>query len=250
MRYMSASGTKVYTINSAMLIQVLRNILETLRANEKYLTKLDSDIGDADHGINMVRGFEKVMELISQRSNPGNLDIGTLLQLTGTGILQVVGGAAGPLYGMFFLEAAKTVSGKHEITVQDFINMLDAGLRAVITIGGGTKPGEKTMVDVLQPVVEKLKEIVSKNPNADFIEVLSEVVSYARECVLNTIPMLAKRGRASYLGERSIGHQDPGATSAYLIIRTFLDTLQGKIGVKVSKYDEASGKILEETYIS
>lgn len=243
---MAGSSEKIYSIDTKTLIKVLSNILEVMRTNEKYLTKLDADIGDADHGINMVRGFEKVMELISQQ-NPE--DIGTVLQLTGMGLLQVVGGAAGPLYGMLFLEASKPLKGKKEMTVQDFVSMLEAGLRAVVTTGGGTQPGEKTMVDVLHPVVEKLKKMVSERSDLDFVTVLEEIVPYARECVIKTIPMLAKRGRASYLGERSIGHQDPGATSTYLIIRTFLDTLKGRKGVKISEYDESSGKMLKEEYI-
>jgi len=243
---LAGSSEKIYSIDTKTLIKVLSNILEVMRTNEKYLTKLDADIGDADHGINMVRGFEKVMELISQQ-NPE--DIGTVLQLTGMGLLQVVGGAAGPLYGMLFLEASKPLKGKKEMTVQDFVSMLEAGLRAVVTTGGGTQPGEKTMVDVLHPVVEKLKKMVSERSDLDFVTVLEEIVPYARECVIKTIPMLAKRGRASYLGERSIGHQDPGATSTYLIIRTFLDTLKGRKGVKISEYDESSGKMLKEEYI-
>lgn len=244
-----SEAPKIYKIDSKTLLNIIRNILDVMRANEKYLTKLDADIGDADHGINMVRGFEKVMELINRYPNPDNLDIGTILQQAGMGILQVVGGAAGPLYGMFFLEASKAMTGKKEMTVEDFIKMLEYGLRGVVTIGGGTQPGEKTMVDVLHPVVMKLKEIVSKKPDVDFVEALNEVVPYARECVIKTIPMLAKKGRASYLGERSIGHQDPGATSTYLIIRTFLDTLTNRKGVKITKYDEYSGKMLEEQYL-
>ncbi|MEM2854843.1 MAG: dihydroxyacetone kinase subunit DhaL [Desulfurococcaceae archaeon] len=240
---------KVHTIDSKTFLKVLDNILEVMKANEKYLTKLDADIGDADHGINMVRGFQKVKELINRQKNPENLDIGTMLNLTGMGLLQVVGGAAGPLYGMLFLEASKTVRGKKEISVDDFAKILEAGLKAVRTVGGGTIPGEKTMVDVLHPVVEKLKEMLSTKKDLDFIEALSEIVPLARESVLKTIPMLAKRGRASYLGERSIGHQDPGATSTYLIIRTFLDTLSGKTGVKISKYDDVSGALISEEFI-
>jgi len=243
------TALKVYRIDAATLVGIMRNILDVMRANEKYLTKLDADIGDADHGINMVRGFEKVMDLLAQTSNPASLDIGAIFQKAGMGILQVVGGAAGPLYGMFFLEASKAVAGKKEMSVQDFVNALERGLLAIIAVGGGTKPGEKTMVDVLHPVVFKLKEILSNKPDIDFIEALSEIVPYARERVLETIPMLARKGRASYLGERSIGHQDPGATSSYLIIRTFLDTLTGKKGVKITKYEETSGKILEEQYL-
>ncbi len=244
---MSGSSQKVYSIDTNTLIQIIRNIREVMKANEKYLTKLDADIGDADHGINMARGFDKVMELIEQQKPQ---DIGTVLQLTGMGLLHVVGGAAGPLYGMMFLEASKVMQSKKEMTVPDFVNMLEAGLRAVVMVGGGTQPGEKTMVDVLHPVVEKLKQIVSERSDVDFISVLEEIVPFARECVIKTIPMQARKGRASYLGERSIGHQDPGATSTYLIIRTFLDTLKGKKGVKITKYDESSGKILEEEYLS
>lgn len=248
MIYMSEVN-KIYKIDSKTFLSIIKNMSDVIRANEEYLTKLDAAIGDADHGINMVRGFEKITELINKYPNPDNLDIGTVLQQVGMGILQVVGGAAGPLYGMFFLEASKAVAGKKEITVEDFIKMLENGLRGAVTIGGGTQPGEKTMIDVLQPVVMKLKEIVSKNPDVDFIEALNEVVPYAREQVIKTIPMLAKKGRASYLGERSIGHQDPGATSVYLIIRTFLDTLTNRKGIKITKYDENSGKILEEQYL-
>lgn len=239
------STSKVYALDTSTLITVLRNILEVMKANEKYLTKLDADIGDADHGINMVRGFQKVMELIN-KENPSKLDAGRALQLTGMGLLQVVGGAAGPLYGMFFLEASKKVQGKKEITVKDFVDVLEAGLKAVKMVGGGTVVGDKTMVDVLEPVVAKAKEIISKRDSVDFIELLEEIVPFAKECVLNTIPLQARKGRASYLGERSKNHQDPGATSTYLIIRTFYDTLKGTTGVKISEYDQATGKLLKE----
>lgn len=237
--------SRIHTLDTNTLITVLGNILKVMQANEKYLTKLDADIGDADHGINMVRGFQKVMELIN-KENPVKLDAGRILQLTGMGLLQVVGGAAGPLYGMLFLEASKKVQGKKEIDVKDFVGILEAGLKAVKMVGGGTVVGEKTMVDVLEPVVNKAKDILSKKDNVDFIELLEEIVPFARECVLNTIPLQARKGRASYLGERSKNHQDPGATSTYLIIRTFYDTLKGGVGVRISEYDPATGRLLKE----
>lgn len=241
---------RIYAIDSKLYLKILHNILEVMKANEKYLTKLDADIGDADHGVNMVRGFSRVLELINSQKNPEALDIGSLLNLTGMGILQVVGGAAGPLYGMFFLEASKTVKGMKELSPKDFAKLLEAGLKAIIVVGGNTKPGDKTMVDVLYYVVEKSKEILNSKPNIDFIEYFSEIVPLARESAIKTIPMMARKGRASYLGERSIGHQDPGATSMYLLIRTFLDTMLGRVGVKISKYEESSGKIIEEEYIT
>lgn len=236
---------KVYVLDTNTLITILRNTLEVMKANEKYLTKLDADIGDADHGINMVRGFQRVMELIN-KENPAKLDVGRILQLAGMGLLQVVGGAAGPLYGMLFLEASKKVQGKKEINTRDFVDILEAGLKAVKMVGGGTVVGDKTMVDVLEPVMKKAKEIISTKDNVDFIELLEEIVPFARECVLNTIPLQARKGRASYLGERSKNHQDPGATSTYLIIRTFYDTLKGGIGVKISEYDQGTGRLLKE----
>jgi dihydroxyacetone kinase-like protein len=245
LRVLMMTESKVHVIDINTLVKILNNILEVMKANEKYLTKLDADIGDADHGINMVRGFQKVIELVS-KENPAKLDAGRALQLTGMGLLQVVGGAAGPLYGMMFLEASKKVQGKKEITVKDFAALLEAGLKAVKMVGGGTVVGEKTMVDVLEPVTARIKEIISKKDNIDFMELLGEIVPFARECVLNTIPLQARKGRASYLGERSKNHQDPGATSTYLIIRTFYDTLKGGRGVRISEYDQETGRLLKE----
>jgi len=232
-------------IDANTLLKIMKNTLKVMEANEEYLTKLDAEIGDADHGINMVRGFKLVNERLSSLNNP---DVGTILNTTGMALLETVGGAAGPLYGMLYIKGGESVQGKKEIDKKDLAMLLEAGLEGVQTIGGGTVPGEKTMVDALDPAVKVLKESAERGDES-LVDVLEKAVKAAREGMQKTIPLIAKRGRASYLGERSIGHQDPGATSTYLILRTILDTLKGKIGVKVSKYG-SDGAILEETYLT
>ncbi len=241
--------SKVYSIDKITLVKILESISDVLNANEQYLTKLDADIGDADHGINMSRGFQKVIEML-KKEDLSKADISRILNITGMALLQVVGGAAGPLYGMAFIEASKQFKNKDQMKVNDFVNLLDSALNAIKRVGGGTKVGEKTMVDVLEPVVERAKELVSNKNDIDFIELLTELVRVAKENVKKTIPLVAKKGRASYLGERSAGHQDPGATSTYLILRTFLDVLEGKRGVKIVEYDNNSGEIIKEDYLS
>lgn len=235
----------IHAIDKKLLLKIINEIMEVMKANEKYLTKLDADIGDADHGVNMARGFQKVIEMLS-KEDPAKLDIGRIFHITGMALLQVVGGAAGPLYGMMFLEASKHFMGKNEMTVEDFVKFLEVAANSVKIVGGGTRVGDKTMLDVLQPVAEEARKFIANNKNADFLELLRYIVPIAKDCVKKTIPLIAKRGRASYLGERSINHQDPGATSTYLIIRTFLDVLENRRGVKVTEYNESTGELLKE----
>jgi dihydroxyacetone kinase-like protein len=125
--------------------------------------------------------------------------------------------------------------------------LLEAGLKGIQTIGGGTVPGEKTMVDALDPAVKAVKESIN-NDEITFIMALEKATEAAKEGMQKTIPLIAKKGRASYLGERSIGHQDPGATSSYLLLQTMLDTLNGKVGIEVTKFG-TDGSIIEEMYI-
>lgn len=234
--------TDVITAN--LLLKIMKNTFEVMKANEKYLTRLDAEIGDADHGINMVRGFSLVNNRLSPLTNP---DMGIILNTVGMALLETVGGAAGPLYGMLYIKGSQPVRGKTEINKKDLAALLEAGLIGVQTIGGGTVPGEKTMVDALDPAVKVLKESTN-NDDITFMMALEKATEVAREGMKKTIPLIAKRGRASYLGERSIGHQDPGATSAYLILQTMLDALNGKVGLKVTKYG-TDGAIIEEMYI-
>jgi dihydroxyacetone kinase-like protein len=206
-------------ISKSKIIEWLRATAAVLEENKEYLTDLDSPIGDADHGINMDRGFKKVL---SQLPAVEDKDIGTILKTTGMALVSSVGGAGGPLYGTLFMDAGKAVAGKTELSDEDLVQLLESGLKGVVRIGRANL-GDKTMVDALHPAVEALKEAVANS--VDTLEALRLMVQAAKQGMVDTIPMLAKKGRASYVGERSIGHQDPGATSSYLILKTLAETM-------------------------
>jgi dihydroxyacetone kinase-like protein len=166
------------------------------------LTALDSPIGDADHGSNMKRGFRAVTAALEEEApdTPG-----AVLQLAGRRLISTVGGASGPLYGTLLRRAGKALGDAAEVTEEQLAQALRASVEAVMTLGGAA-PGDKTMIDALVPAVEAL--------GTSF-----EAASAAAEKgAVATTPLLARKGRASYLGERSIGHQDPGATSSALLI--------------------------------
>ena len=220
------------SITTGDLLTMLKNFSIVMKENEGYLTELDSQIGDADHGINMRRGFDEVCKRVPTLDSP---NIENILQTTGMALMERVGGAAGPLYGMLFIKASQKMKSKIEIDKRDLANLFEAGLYGIQSISGGTVLGDKTMIDVLDPVVKTLKKEMG-NDNISLINSLEKVVEAAQKGMENTIPLIAKKGRASYLGERSKGHQDPGATSSYLIVRTILDTLSGKKGIKITKY--------------
>jgi dihydroxyacetone kinase-like protein len=185
--------------------------------NKTYLTELDSAIGDADHGINMDRGFTNVCADLSKTDAP---DISALLKTVAMTLIRTVGGAAGPLYGTFFLRASTACAGKTELQAADLVAMLEAGLAGVLQ-RGKAELSDKTMVDALHPALAAMKQALGNGSNVK--QVLQQGAAAAEEGMKNTIPMLAKKGRASYLGERSIGHQDPGATSSYLLLKTAVD---------------------------
>jgi dihydroxyacetone kinase-like protein len=195
---------------------------DVIEENKKYLTKLDSAIGDADHGINMNRGFQAVLKKVSSAEDK---DAGTILKTAGMALVSSVGGAGGPLYGTAFMQAGMAVAGKHELEGDDIHNALESALQGVV-MRGKASPGDKTMVDAITPAVDAMGQALDNG--ADTAEALAAAAEAARQGMKDTIPMLAKKGRASYLGERSIGHQDPGATSSYLLIQVMADLAQGK----------------------
>ncbi len=186
--------------------------------NKTYLTELDAAIGDADHGANMDRGFKAVVIKLAENSDK---DIGTIFKTVGMTLLSTVGGAGGPLYGTFFLQAGMKSAGKMELNLQDWAEALEAALSGVV-MRGKAEPGDKTMVDALLPAVDSLKESLAAN--APLNTALEQSAEAARLGMLATIPWVARKGRASYLGERSAGHQDPGATSSYLLLKTAAET--------------------------
>lgn len=186
--------------------------------HKEYLTKLDSAIGDADHGINMDRGMRAVLERL-EGAEPE--DIGALLKNVGMALVSKVGGAAGPLYGTLFLQMGVAASGKEVLTPEEWVGMMERGIEGVVA-RGKADPGDKTMVDALLPALETLKEALSGG--VSFGEALRRATDAAEEGMEATIPMVARKGRASYLGERSAGHQDPGATSSYLLWKAAAET--------------------------
>lgn len=192
----------------------LQDVALTLAENRDYLVQLDSPIGDADHGANMDRGFKAIMGKMGEISDK---DIGTIFKTAAMTLIATVGGASGPLYGTFFLQAGTKTTGKMEITIEEWAIVLEAALAGIV-MRGKAEVNQKTMVDALTPAVQALKQAVTDGKSQ--AEALSLSAEAARQGMLATIPMLALKGRASYLGERSIGHQDPGATSTYLILNS------------------------------
>ena len=182
--------------------------------NRQYLTELDAAIGDADHGINMDRGFSRVAQELEETVSE---DIGAILKTVATVLIRTVGGAAGPLYGTFFLRAAAACAGKKTLEAADIVAMMQAGLDGVMQRGKAAL-NDKTMVDALSPGLQRMKQLVAEG--AGLQEMLQQGAAAAQQGMKDTIPLHAKKGRASYLGERSIGHQDPGATSSYLLMET------------------------------
>lgn len=205
------------SINGAQVIQILNKISEVMDENKAYLTELDATIGDGDHGLNMSKGFIAVKEKIKDDSG---VNIGDTLKKVGMALVSNVGGAAGPLYGTAFMKAAVAVNGKESVDINDFIRMLEEALAGIKMRGKG-ELGEKTMIDAIEPALEALKGSVTSGLGD--VEVLKKAKDAALEGVENTKKIIATKGRASYLGERSIGHQDAGATSSYLILNTIYE---------------------------
>jgi dihydroxyacetone kinase-like protein len=208
-------------ITKAQILQWLEKVAAVLAENRQYLTDLDSPIGDADHGINMDRGFKKVMEKLP---SVADTDIGNILKTTGMTLMSSVGGASGPLYGTFFMRSGMALAAKEELDDQDLIDLLQSAVEGVVQ-RGRPQLEDKTMFDALSPALEALQASVENGD--DTVDAMKKTVEAAKAGMEATIPLQARKGRASYLGERSIGHQDPGATSSYLILNALLETLQG-----------------------
>ena len=207
-------------VTKAQTVQWLERTAAVLEENKDYLTQLDSLIGDADHGINMNRGFKKVLEKL-----PGvaDTDVGNILKTTGMTLLSSVGGASGPLYGTFFMRAGAAVASKEELTAEEVVALFQAGVEGVVQRGRPQR-GDKTMYDAWAPALDAMQESLARG--GDIPTLLRAGVAAAARGVEDTIPMQARKGRASYLGERSIGHQDPGATSSLLMLEALLDITQ------------------------
>ena len=187
-------------------------------ANRNYLTALDAAIGDGDHGVNMDRGFAAAVERLPEAAATG--DVGELLRGVGMTLLSTVGGASGPLYGTFFVRLGGACRGKADLSLGEWVAAFDAGVEG-IRFRGRAEPGDKTMVDALLPARDALRAAVKEG--AELPQALAAAAAAAGEGMRATTPLVARKGRASYLGERSAGNQDPGATSAYLLLKAAAD---------------------------
>jgi dihydroxyacetone kinase-like protein len=208
------------TVTKNQIVTWLEETADVLIANKEYLTELDSAIGDADHGINMDRGFRKVNEKLPSVADK---DIGSILKTVGMTLISSVGGAAGPLYGTFYMRSGMAVAAKEELNNGDVVEMLQAGVDGIVQRGRAERE-DKTMFDAWAPAMDALNAALAEDD--DLIAALTAAVAAAEQGMKDTIPLQARKGRASYLGERSIGHQDPGATSSYLILNALLETLE------------------------
>ena len=201
-------------------LEVVREMAAAMEENRRQLTKLDSEIGDGDHGNNMHRGFQAALERLDDTDPSTPTDV---LKAVSMALISKVGGAAGPLYGTAFLRASTALAGNEEVSAEDAAEALEAALGG-IKQRGKAEVGDKTIVDALQPAAEAAKEAAGEGSVAG---VFSAAAGAAEEGAESTVPMTARRGRASYLGTRAQGHKDPGATSTFLLLDAAARALEG-----------------------
>lgn len=207
-------------ITAEQVIRFIEGVATRIKEHRDELVQLDSAIGDADHGINMDRGFTMVLEKLPTVADK---DIGTILKTVGMTLVSTVGGASGPLYGTAFIRAGMALADRYELTPAEVVVALEAALEGIMARGKAQR-GEKTMVDAIGPGIDVLKE--AQASGEEFVSAMRRSVAAVEAGMKATIPMLATKGRASYLGQRSIGHQDPGATSAYYMAQVLLETVE------------------------
>jgi len=200
-------------MDAATITSWMREIDVAVRAERDHLVQLDAAIGDGDHGTNMVRGFEAVVQTLA---SDGGSPPGKLLILAGRTLVSTVGGASGPLWGSALRSGGRVLGDQPTFDGPQLVEVLAAALASVKDLGTAAV-GDKTMVDSLEPAVEMLRSRLADGASLD--DAIEEAAAAAEAGMRSTIPLQARKGRASYLGERSVGHQDPGATSTALIVR-------------------------------
>ena len=205
---------------ASKIYECIEKIGNRIIEEKEFLTELDREIGDADHGISMARGFTEVLGVLPKDSD----NIGELLKKTGMTLLSKVGGASGPLYGTAYMQAGKVCAGKTSLTPEDGKAIFEAVIAGIQKRGKAVK-GEKTMLDAIIPASEAYTAAI--DGGASLPDALDAMCKAAEEGVEFTKTIIATKGRASYLGERSIGHQDPGATSATYTLECIRDFVKG-----------------------
>ncbi len=206
-------------ITSTKMIEILKAIAAKIELEKDYLTELDNEIADGDHGVNMAKGFNAV---VAKLDTMAGKDIGSLLKTTGMTLVSTVGGSAGPLYGTAFMKAGAALKDKMEIDGNDLVAAIEAAIGGIKMRGKATT-GEKTMLDAICPAYDALK--ASLEEGEDLKVAMTKAVAAARAGVEYTKTIKATKGRASYIGDRSIGHQDPGATSAMYMFEVLLENI-------------------------
>jgi dihydroxyacetone kinase-like protein len=207
------------TVDAAGVAAWLRAFAAEVAARRDELTQLDAAIGDADHGVNMDRGMQAVAAKLADATGgpAGDLPLGPFFKTVGMTLVSTVGGAAGPLYGTLFLEMGKAAAERTTLTAAEWAGVVSAGV-AGVQMRGKADPGDKTMVDALLPAAEALR--AAAGSGASLPAACRAAADSAADGMRRATPLIARKGRASYLGERSAGHQDPGATSSWLLLET------------------------------
>lgn len=208
------------TISSADIVGIVESIAKTMEEQKDYLSELDGAIGDGDHGVNMAKCFREVKRKLPDLANK---DVGGVLKGVGMVILNSVGGAMGALYGTLFLRMARVAEGKTDINLDDLVLMFEAGENGILEVGKA-QPGDKTLLDTIDPAVKALKEAHLQGKS--LTDAFADFAEAAKKGAESTQGMTARIGRSSRLGERTIGHQDAGATSCYFILKAFYDGVQ------------------------
>lgn len=208
------------TLNAKDVFTLLNLIADTIEANQDYLSELDGALGDGDHGVSMTIGWRAVREKLATMPDA---DIATLLKTTGMTIVSAVGAAMGPLYGTGFMRAGVAAGSKTVVDEKDMVAMFEA-FREGIMSRGKANVGDKTMVDTIYPAVEAFKASIEAGD--DLFTALDKTMAAAEAGMKSTIDLISKIGRSSRLGERTIGHQDAGATSSYLMIKAAVEGIK------------------------
>lgn len=209
-----------YSLNKDYFIGVVEDLVVLAEEKKDYFTELDSAIGDGDHGMNLSIGFREVNKNLESWKSE---DINTLYKNVGTALLDKVGGSSGPLYGSFFMKFGLPVKGKEEVTFDEFLEMMETGV-AIIEKRGKAKVGDKTMIDTLRPGIDALKTAYKEEGLAPK-EAMKKALEAGEAGSDSTIPIIAKKGRAMRLGERAIGHRDPGSASSVSILEIFYNRM-------------------------
>ena len=204
-------------MNTVKIVEVLKKIAAKIEEEKEFLTELDSPIGDSDHGINMARGFAMVSQKLDEVNTE---DTGDILRNTGMALVSTVGGSSGPLYGTAFMKMGMALKGKAEVSVPEFLQAFEAGIEGIKARGKSTT-GEKTMLDAMVPALDAMK--AEWENSGDKGKTFATGVKAAQKGVEYTKTIIATKGRASYVGERSIGHQDPGATSFTMMLEVLAE---------------------------